>query len=118
MICNQHGCDLPAAFRFTWPGNDEAGICEEHAPKLRGVADAMGLGLQLIAIQVEVVSEVDVVSAVVLLKADVAKADVALSKVPKDRHSCGFAAGQEHYHGYRAGMRRALELLDPGAGST
>lgn len=47
-VCNQHGCDLPATFRFTWPGRDEAGICHAHAPKLRGVAEALGLHLQLI----------------------------------------------------------------------
>lgn len=46
--CNQKDCDAPAAFRFTWPGRDEAGICEEHVGKLRAVADAVGLYLQLI----------------------------------------------------------------------
>ncbi len=46
--CNQHGCNEPAAYRFTWPGQDEAGICEVHAVKLRAIAAAIGLPLQLI----------------------------------------------------------------------
>ena len=48
MKCNQQDCDNVAAFRFTWPGRDEAGICAEHAPKLSGVAATMGLYMQLI----------------------------------------------------------------------
>jgi hypothetical protein len=43
-------CDAPAAYRYTWPGHDEGFICEEHAPKLRAVAQAMGLYLQLIPV--------------------------------------------------------------------
>ena len=46
--CNQEGCNETAAFLFTWPGKDMAGICEGHAPKLRAVIEAMGLHLQLI----------------------------------------------------------------------
>lgn len=41
-------CPEPAVYRFTWPGQDEAGICESHAADARGVARAMGLHLQLI----------------------------------------------------------------------
>ena len=41
-------CDNPAMFRYTWPGEDEAVICEQHAAQLRGIADAMGLHLQII----------------------------------------------------------------------
>lgn len=48
MICSQQGCGAVAAYRFTWPGEDEAGICVEHAPHMRGVAEALGLRLQLI----------------------------------------------------------------------
>ena len=48
--CNQAGCEQPAAFRFTWPGRDEAGICTEHERKMRGVAAAMGLYVQTIPI--------------------------------------------------------------------
>jgi hypothetical protein len=48
MKCNQDGCGDDAAFRFTWPGKDEAGICKAHAPKLMGVAEAMGMYVQLI----------------------------------------------------------------------
>ena len=41
-------CKNQAVFRFTWPGRDESFICIEHAPKLKGVADAMGFYIQLI----------------------------------------------------------------------
>ena len=50
FVCNQNGCEAPAVARFTWPGRDEAGICAEHLPKLRGVASAMGLHLQIISL--------------------------------------------------------------------
>lgn len=43
-------CPNPAAFRYTWPGRDESFICEAHTPKLRAVANAMGLHLQLIPV--------------------------------------------------------------------
>lgn len=46
-ICNQVGCGKPAAFLFTWPGRDEAGICKEHAPDVSKIAAAMGFHLQL-----------------------------------------------------------------------
>lgn len=48
MKCNQAGCEKQATYRFTWPGNDEAGICEQHSAKLRGIAQSMGLYIQLI----------------------------------------------------------------------
>lgn len=44
-------CEEPAAFRYTWPGRDESLICEEHVGKLRAVAAAMGLHLQLIPVE-------------------------------------------------------------------
>lgn len=52
MKCNQAGCEKLAAFLYTWPGKDQAGICEEHAPKARGIAEAMGLYLQMIPVTV------------------------------------------------------------------
>lgn len=49
--CGQHDkgvqCPCAALFRFTWPGRDEAFICAGHVPKLRAVAAAMGLNLQI-----------------------------------------------------------------------
>ena len=48
MKCNQANCPNDGAYRFTWPGQKEAHICEEHVAKLRGVANAMGLPLQII----------------------------------------------------------------------
>ncbi len=53
MTCEQNlresgTCPEPAAYRYTWPGRDEAGICEERSAQIRGVARAMGMHLQLI----------------------------------------------------------------------
>jgi hypothetical protein len=48
--CNQKGCNEPAAFRYTWPGQNEAGICLIHAEKLIAVAAAMGFHVQLIPV--------------------------------------------------------------------
>jgi len=50
MMCNQEGCDAAASHRFTWPGRDEAGVCAPHVDKLRAVARAMSLHLQLLPI--------------------------------------------------------------------
>jgi hypothetical protein len=47
MNCNQANCSNVASYLFTWPGSDEAGICAEHVGKLRGIAAAMGLPLQV-----------------------------------------------------------------------
>lgn len=41
-------CDNKAQYRYTWPGQDESFICEEHSKKLRAVAQAMSFHLQLI----------------------------------------------------------------------
>ena len=47
--CNQKpACANPPAYRFTWAGQDEAAICEEHAAKLRSICAAMGYYCQLI----------------------------------------------------------------------
>lgn len=48
--CNQVGCGKPAAFLFTWPGDVQKGICQEHSERLKGVASAMGMFIQLIPI--------------------------------------------------------------------
>lgn len=41
-------CRNQASYRFTWPGRDESFICREHVDQLRGVANAIGLPLQII----------------------------------------------------------------------
>ncbi len=41
-------CGNVASHRFTWPGNDESFICQEHVTWVRRVAKAMGLHLQVI----------------------------------------------------------------------
>ena len=51
--CNQEGCTQPAAFRFTWPGNDEKGICVIHVERAKMIAQAMGFHLQIIPIEKE-----------------------------------------------------------------
>jgi len=48
-----HQCQEKAQFRFTWPGRDESFICLEHANQLIGIANAIGLHLQLIALSGE-----------------------------------------------------------------
>lgn len=45
--CNQIDCGKPGAFTFTWPGRDEAAICEDHVGHVRGVAQAMGMHLEV-----------------------------------------------------------------------
>ena len=41
-------CENLATHRYTWPGNDEQLICDEHLPKLQAVANCMGFYLQVI----------------------------------------------------------------------
>ncbi len=50
-------CEATAAYRYTWPGRDESFICDEHSSKLRAVANAMGLPLQLIPLTDEVAEQ-------------------------------------------------------------
>ncbi len=50
--CNQKDCQEPAAYRFTCPGRDEA-ICDQHVNKLRNVAAAIGLHLQVVSLAPE-----------------------------------------------------------------
>jgi hypothetical protein len=40
-------CKNPGAFKFTWPGRDEAHICATCVEKLKAVAAAMGFYLQI-----------------------------------------------------------------------
>jgi hypothetical protein len=46
--CSQQDCQEPTAFRYTWPGQDEAGVCAKHARMMQNVANAIGMHLQLI----------------------------------------------------------------------
>ncbi len=41
-------CKRPAAYRYTWPGKDEAYCCFQHALGIQGVAKAIGSHQQLI----------------------------------------------------------------------
>ncbi len=53
MKCSQNDCEESSVFRYTWPGKDEAGACPEHAEKLLGVAQAIGMHLQLIPLTID-----------------------------------------------------------------
>jgi len=46
-------CENLATHRYTWPGSDEQIICDEHLPKLKSVACAMGFHLQIIPLSKE-----------------------------------------------------------------
>jgi hypothetical protein len=48
--CGQEGCNNPGAHRFTWPGKDEDVICDECVPKLKAVAEGMGMRLAVVHI--------------------------------------------------------------------
>lgn len=48
ILCGSVNCRNYASDRYTWPGKDEAAICQSCAGKLRGVANAIGLHVQLI----------------------------------------------------------------------
>jgi len=52
-LCSQQGCSGLGHYRYTWPGRDEAHVCETHAKGLVNVAHAMGLHLQLILLRPE-----------------------------------------------------------------
>lgn len=41
-------CQNKAEYRYTWPGKDESLICDEHIGKLKAVANAIGMHLQVI----------------------------------------------------------------------
>ena len=56
MKCDQDKCDADVAFRYTWPGRPESGICAAHAPKLRAVARAIGLELELHAVDARILA--------------------------------------------------------------
>lgn len=45
---SEQRCENPAAYRYTWPGKDEAVACVMHASGIATVAKAIGLHLQLI----------------------------------------------------------------------
>lgn len=44
-------CTNLAMYRYTWPGSNESFICDDHMPKLKTIADAIGLHLQIIPLK-------------------------------------------------------------------
>lgn len=45
--CGQKDCHELATCRFAWPGKDESLACEAHGQRAKGVAQAMGMYLQV-----------------------------------------------------------------------
>jgi len=45
---SERKCELPAQFRYTWPGQKEEYCCVDHADQLKKVSDAIGMNLQFI----------------------------------------------------------------------
>ena len=41
-------CEGIAAYRYTWPGKEEAVACADHAKQLRNIAEVMGSFLQIV----------------------------------------------------------------------
>ena len=50
---NKPLCNKPAVYRYTWPGRNEAFICEQHAQGIRVISNAMGFYVQLIEVEPE-----------------------------------------------------------------
>ena len=46
-------CPGIAEFRYTWPGQDESFVCIPHSIKLKNVATAIGLHIQLIQLPLD-----------------------------------------------------------------
>ena len=46
-------CEEVALFRYTWPGKDESFVCLECYMKLKAIANAIGLHLQIIQLSEE-----------------------------------------------------------------
>lgn len=46
-------CQNKAEYRYTWPGKDESLICDDHGRLLKGVANALGVYLQVIPLSEE-----------------------------------------------------------------
>jgi hypothetical protein len=47
----QTTCPNDAAYRYIWPSDGEHFICEQHFPKLKAVAEAMGLHIAVSRLQ-------------------------------------------------------------------
>jgi hypothetical protein len=47
MKCNQDSCRNEGTHRFTWPGRDEAVICDACLPKLKQVVAGLDMHLQI-----------------------------------------------------------------------
>ena len=47
-MSKEERCTNPADFMFSWPGKAPSFICNEHVPKLRAVANAMGMKVNII----------------------------------------------------------------------
>lgn len=50
IVADSSNCTEPAIVRYAWPGRDESFACIGHAERLRSIALAMGLPIQLIVL--------------------------------------------------------------------
>lgn len=53
LKCGTTICEALPTHRFTWPGSDEQLACAACAARARGVANAMGLHLQVLPLELE-----------------------------------------------------------------
>lgn len=51
IMCNQKNCLKEARYLYTWPGQDQAGACEDHKRLLEHICVGMGFPLQFIPIE-------------------------------------------------------------------
>jgi hypothetical protein len=52
MLCLSNLCDQQATFVVYWPGKTTYS-CDKHARAQRGIADAMGMGLEIGKIEIK-----------------------------------------------------------------
>ncbi len=50
MGCHTDKCERPPAYRFTWPGRDEAAFCDPCKVWAECIASAMGLYVQFVSL--------------------------------------------------------------------
>jgi hypothetical protein len=55
LICQQYLCSRAAAYRFTWPGERSALVCQYHSHKVKNLSSAMGWQVDLVPITMDAV---------------------------------------------------------------
>ena len=62
MVGPQVPCPREATKRFTWPGHPERRICDDCLPRLRSIAEACGLELEIKPLALLTSGETDLVA--------------------------------------------------------